>query len=163
MYHKIQDSALWIGWQYEMEIQSALDNLKVTYKANPKDFKEWIANKGRGADIVLPWAEVECKFRTKYFDFVSWIKRDWLPRFHGDGDKIIVTNYKWFVGSKCRKLLYQYGIKLMDTFEFIWYVIKKLGSHSKYVFLLSGIRYLDFLVLHRNGYVVTNLKQFWDT
>lgn len=152
------------GYAYEMEIQHALDNLKVSFRGNPKNFEEWVSNKGAGADIFLPFAEIECKFRTKYFNYPSWILRDWISRFSfREGiERIVVTNFKWFVGSTCRKLLYDRQIKLMDTCEFIWWLTKKLGSHSKdflsYIVNPLGI----LLVYHRNGYILTKLEDYFD-
>ena len=150
------------GFNFEVEIVKPLDKLKVKFKANPiSSFEEWKKNKGKGADIILTFAEVECKFRSKYYDRPSYIKRDHIPRFSfTEGvDMIVVTNYKWFYGRKSRESLYERGIKLMDVAEFLCYVINKLKKANTEVFLISCNSSVN-MVLHLRGYIVSHLNDY---
>lgn len=152
------------GFNWEVEVDKSLNLIKANFISNPvTSFDEWKKNKGKGCDILLPFAEVELKYRSKYYDRVSYIKRDHIPRFSCRGiDKIVVTNYKWFYGRKSREELYKYGIKLMDLQEFIWYVLKNMkGSNT--IYLLFHINSLNYcMVCHYNGYLVTTIKDFFD-
>jgi len=155
------------GFNFEAEVVKPLDSLKVKFKSNPiLSFEEWKKNKGKGADILLSFAEVECKYRSKYYDRPSYIRRDHIPRFSfTEGiDMIVVTNYKWYYGRKSRALLYEYGIKLMDLSELICYILDKLkslnGSNTE-VLLLSYNSAVN-MVLHRSGYIVTYIEDYFD-
>lgn len=147
------------GFDWEMETQRGLHTLKVTFWGNPTDFKEWLKNKGKGADIIIEGlCEVECKFNLTRV-YWSWILRDWLPRFsdNPDIDKIIVSNFKWRIPRQCRELLYEHGIKLMNREEFIWYVLKNLKRANKNNYLNNVIQFLNLYV---NGYVIKTLEGF---
>jgi len=115
------------GFDFELTVMRALDKINnLRYRANPRTFYEWKHTIALGADIILPFAEVECKF-LKSRVYKSWIERDYIPRFNGYAkDQIIVTNWKWYIPIDCRKLLYRYKIKVMDLGDFITYVMNKL-------------------------------------
>lgn len=152
------------GFNFEVEVVKPLDKLKIKFRANPvSSFEEWKKNKGKGADIILTFAEVECKFRSKYYDRSSYIIRDHYPRFsYTEGvDMIVVTNFKWYYGRKSRESLYERGIKLMDLAEFLCYIIKKLKGANTEFFLISCISSVNY-VFHLSGYVVTYLEDYFD-
>lgn len=149
------------GFSFEGETVKGLDTVKARFKANPRDFEAWKKNVEHGADIILPFAEVECKF-LKSKVYPSWIRRDYIPRFHNPNvDRIIVTNWKWFIPKDCRILLYQHDIKVMNREEFLWYVINKLRRRNKYCYSIYVIdKYLNDYVAHFNGVVFKSLDDF---
>lgn len=107
------------GYLYEIYIQNSLKRLGIDYTGNSKDYEEWKITTNTGYDIKVKDIQIECKFTlTKLFH--SWIVRDWLSR----SANIIVCSNKWNVRQDDRRLLKQYGKKVMDTGEFLWYIVK---------------------------------------
>jgi len=125
------------GHSFEIgEVQEALDHLKVPYWGNPKEWDMWQRNIAKGPDIIIPLldAEVECKNISSKI-YPSWIKKSYISRFtFTRRHKIVVTNWKWFIPLDCRKLLYEKGIKLMDLYEFIWWIVERLKRKNGILF-----------------------------
>lgn len=153
------------GFDFEVRAVDGLRNAKVTFKANDtSNFSEWLKNKGKGADILLPDAEVECKFITKRV-YKSYIDRDWIPRF--DFNKkyaIIVTNNKWLIPKEERIRMYKKGIQIKEIFEFLWWCIKHYSSKkykaNKYSLNLFRGFVFPNMVLYVKGLEVTYLDGF---
>jgi len=148
------------GFPFELEVQKGLDSLKVPFLGNPQTFEEWKKNKGKGADIILSIAEVECKFLTKKV-YPSWILKDYVTRFKFNRKyAIVVVNYKWFIPSNCRKLLYSYHIKVMDKYEFLWFIVDLFKKANKFVYKLPSTLNLNYLESHHNGLIVKHLGDY---
>ena len=121
------------GFNYEHENWSMLDVHAITYESNPQTFEEWCKHTNTDYDIRVKtlkkgWIRVECKFTLKHI-YHSWFMRDWYSR---DCD-IIVTNNKLNVRYEDRKLLKETGRKLMNTYEFLNYILKLCKRGNKYL------------------------------
>ena len=161
----------WIGFKWEREVSKSLKLINANFISNPiSSFEVWKKNIQKGCDIRLPFAEVECEFRTKYYDEEEYIKKSHVPRFSCNGKtKIVVTNFKWFFGRKSRKLLHEYHIKLMNLQEFIWYVLSKMKKHTSkgmvnlVSYLLSIVNSLTYnMICYINGKLVTRLEDYFN-
>jgi hypothetical protein len=120
------------GYRYEMKIQGLLENSKIEFSGNSRNFQEWQKNTNCGYDIKVrnprdgSLLTVECKFALKTI-YHSWFVRDWLSR----SANIIVTNNPYSLSYKDRKILREHGKKLFSTMEFLFY-IQKLARGNKY-------------------------------
>jgi len=114
------------GFLYEQVGWNLLDSIDATYVSNPKEFSLWIRYTGTGHDLKIYGYKAEFKYTSKPI-YHSWFLRDWLSR---DAD-IFVTNNIWHVPAEDRELLKQRGKKLMDHFQFFWYVQKLCKKGNK--------------------------------
>ncbi len=120
------------GFNYEQENWRMLDAHSIIYESNPKTFLEWGRTTCSNYDIRVKtvkkgWIRIECKFTLTHI-YHSWFMRDWHPR---DCD-IFVTNDEWNVRYEDRKLLRETGRKLMNTREFLNYILKQCKRGNKY-------------------------------
>lgn len=123
------------GYVFEMEIQNWLHGLNFEFIGNPKDPIAWKRNISYGEknnrsepDIIMPQFElaIECKSVYSHV-WVSGIQENYVDRFHGEKHKVVLTNDLKMYNKKCREKLRNAGIKLLDKFQFLHYVIDLLG------------------------------------
>lgn len=120
------------GFRYEYENCRILDAHGITYESNPQSYLEWVTTTMTDFDIKVRttkkgWIRVECKFTLTHIHH-CWFMRDWYPR----NCDIIVTNDKWNVRYEDRKLLRETGRKLMNTYEFLNYILKLCKDGNQY-------------------------------
>lgn len=133
------------GFDYEKSVWNLLEGYKIEYEGNPKDFCSWKRVVGKPYDLRVftvrkGWLKIECKFTTKRI-YHSWFIRDWLSR----DANIIVTNNIWNVPYADRGLLKEKGIKLMDTYQFLSYVIRLCKRRVTSLYLNEDkLRYIEF-------------------
>jgi len=89
------DNPDWKGFLFEKKVWKYLEFFKVPYAGNPRKFKYWKKQTGKGKDLVVFLLDEEIKVECKYLSkstvlYPSWFKRDWLPR---EVD-VYVTSYK---------------------------------------------------------------------
>ena len=132
-------SRLTKGYFYEMSIQNLCSKKNIDSIGNPKQYEEWLRYTNTGYDVKIlnaqnSWIRVECKFTLTPI-FHSWFLRDWLSR---DSD-IIVTNNKYSLSYRDRRILELYGKKLMSTTEFIMYLDRLKTVTNTVVFECSTV------------------------
>ena len=123
------------GYEFEMYIQDILEEKRLEYLGNPKEWSEWLRYTATGYDIrvYVPsrgWIKVECKLALKHV-YHSWFVRDWLSR----RASIIVCNDPWKLSYKDRKELERRHIKLLTPTQFLCYITKLIHKGVTSVYL----------------------------
>jgi len=112
------------GFVFETEIYYSIEQcLHYDYfQHNPIDYSQWLHNVGKGCDEIIVVEglvfNIECKYLNSNRIYLSYIRRDYIPRFNGkSGYCIVVTNNKWSIPYTCRRLLEEQGIMVWNSYE----------------------------------------------
>lgn len=119
------------GYAWEVEVQDLLKGLKVEFTGNPRDPNLWKQHVGKGVDIITPQLdlEIECKFVTVDV-WAAGLLKNYIKRFNAVKYKVIVTNDLTKFNGKCRKILQEAGIKLLNREYFLQFMNDLLTQHK---------------------------------
>ena len=130
------------GLNFEIDTYEFLEQLKGIYNCYPMNALRpefYAESQGSGPDfIVLPkgktWENrIAVEVKDWAFSFPSWIFNHVIKRFLGNwgAENILVAKNKWAF-FKHRNSLRKYGIKLMSSEEFYFYLIEKQFTRNPY-------------------------------
>lgn len=157
-----------IGFSFEYDQMYLMTIHDIDFQSNPPIYEEWLRDNHvlNGYDMLIHTPKGEVKVEIKYSNypiFHSWFLRDWYSR---DCD-VIVTNNKWNISSQDRQQLKERGIKLLNEYEFLCYILKLSCTPNKYTDIsIDKISYNtnldshDLFIQQQNDVDAINNKMF---
>jgi|GEM_PF-3865687 len=130
------------GWRYQLQIQSFLDQVGLSYEGASKDFYEYLKHnnvKGYDIKVRLPnGSTLKIEVKARYIDYHIF-PRSFEEEFLSKDCDLMVINDPFVLTHKQRLQLRLKGIKLYSTSQFKAYISKL--KHTLRMGLLNIIRY----------------------
>jgi len=137
------------GYKFEREIRDLLVNNGFSnFECNDlESMQTWYRSIGKGADFKFHINGKRIEAEAKYLDersYRSWVLRDYIPRFSFAPNTIpiIVSNNKFRIAHRGREELKLRHIKIMNQYQFIWYLFKLSRKRgNKYIWYRNSVYY----------------------